>query len=159
RNIRFLAIPAVIYFLVSLTSKLNIGHRHLLPVYPFLIAIAAAAACELAQRRRVWIVVAGALLAFHVGSSLRSFPNYLPYSNELWGGTNQTYKLLSNSSVDWGQGLAQTASYLRVHDIHDCYLAYFGLGNPSYYGVPCKTLPGMMIPSLHSLITPACDAS
>jgi hypothetical protein len=92
----------------------------------------------------VWAVVAGILLAFHIVSSLHSFPDYLPYSNELFGGTAKTYLVLNSSNVDWGQGLKETARYLeeRNDDASDCWIAYFGTGVPASYGIRCKPLPG-----------------
>jgi len=85
----------------------------------------------------------GVLLAFHIFSSLRTFPDYLPYSNELFGGKEKTYQLLNTSNADWGQGLKQTARYLEEHNASgDCWLAYFGTGTPASYGIHCKPLPG-----------------
>jgi len=48
------------------------------------------------------------LLVWNVVSSARTFPVYLAYSNELWGGPSQTYRYLSDSNADWGQQLKAT---------------------------------------------------
>lgn len=40
----FVWVPAVVYALLTLTRGINIGHRHLLPLYPFLFVLAARAA-------------------------------------------------------------------------------------------------------------------
>jgi hypothetical protein len=142
RRLLFLAVPPVLYFLVSLTSRLNLGVRHVLPMFPFLIALAAAGAWQLYRRSRAWAVVVGLLVAFHIFSSLRSFPDYLPYSNELFGGKGKTYLLLNTSNADWGQGLKEAARYLEDHKASgDCWLAYFGTGSPATYGISCKLLP------------------
>src|SRR5262249_55496144 len=82
-----------------------------------------------------------ALLLFHLASSMHTFPDYLAYSNELIGGTSRTYLRLSDSNVDWGQGLRETRQYLAQHNIKDCWLAYFGSADPAYYDLPCKLLP------------------
>jgi 4-amino-4-deoxy-L-arabinose transferase-like glycosyltransferase len=142
RRLLVLVLPPLLYLLMSMTSKLNIGFRHVLPMVPFLIAFAAAAAWQLWRRSRAWSVVVALLVAFHVFSSLRSFPDYLPYSNELFGGTAKTYLVLNSSNVDWGQGLKETANYLNDHNDGDCWLAYFGTGVPASYGIHCKPLPG-----------------
>jgi tetratricopeptide (TPR) repeat protein len=76
-----------------------------------------------------------------VVSSLRAYPNYLPYSNELWGGPGKTYKVLTDSSVDWGQGLKAAKRYVDEHHIDDCWLAYFGTVSPRHYDIPCRMLP------------------
>ena len=60
--------------------------------------------------------------------------NYLEESLE-------TYRYLSDSNVDWGQGLREAQQYLQQRDIRDCWLAYFGTADPAYYHLPCKPLP------------------
>lgn len=140
REVLYLTIPPAVYFAVSLTSGLDVGVRHLLPVYPFLIVLAAAGGCALAGQGRPWRYLVAGLLVFHVVSSVRSYHDYLPYSNEACGGPGRTYRLLSDSNVDWGQGLKAAKSYLDREHIHDCWLAYFGSADPSYYGIPCKLL-------------------
>ncbi len=141
REILFLTLPAVVYFAVSLTSGLNVGVRHILPVYPFLIALAAAGAWELGRGHRAWRYAVGALLAVHVISSVRTYPNYFAYSNEIWGGPSKTYRVLTDSNVDSGQGLRAALDYLKRHGTTDCWMAYFGSADPGYYHLPCKFLP------------------
>jgi hypothetical protein len=48
REVLFLGIPPVIFFGAALTSKLDIGIRHVLPAMPFLMVLAAAGAVSLA---------------------------------------------------------------------------------------------------------------
>lgn len=144
QEVLLFTIPAGLYFLVVLTSGLNLGVRHLLPVYPFLLSFAAVGAWSLIEERRSWAYVVGALLAFHLVSSLRSFPNYLAYSNEIWGGTAKTYRALTDSDVDWGQSLKATARYLERRRITECWLAYNGSADPDYYHIPCKLLPDLV---------------
>jgi hypothetical protein len=142
REVLYLALPPAVYLGTSMTSDLNIGIRHILPVYPFLLILVAAGAWSMAQspRRLMWIVPAS-LLLFHVLSSLRCYPNYLAYSNELWGGPARTYRVLTDTNVDWGQGLIATKAYLERRRVGDCWLAYFGSADPDYYHLPCKLLP------------------
>ncbi len=140
REVLFIAIPAGIYFAVSLTSGLNIGLRHILPVYPFFLVLAGVGGWTLMKQHRRWTYVVAALLAFHVVSSLRSFPDYLAYSNEAWGGPAKTYRVLTDSNVDWGQGLKAAKRYLDRRRITECWLAYMWTPDPRYYHIPCKLL-------------------
>lgn len=146
REFLFLSIPPAIYFLTAMASGFNIGVRHILPIYPFLIVLAAFVAGELIQKNKIWTAIACALILFHVVSSLRVFPNYLTYANEMWGGPAKTYKLLTNSNVDWGQQLKDTKKYLDRNNIKDCWFDYFDwpFADPSYYGIPCKPLPAFL---------------
>lgn len=105
RELLFLIVPAAIYFGVAMESKMNIGLRHILPVYPFLMILAAWGTWRLIQRQRQWAYVVALLLVWNTVSSLRTFPVHLAYSNELWGGPSQTYRYLSDSNADWGQQL------------------------------------------------------
>ncbi len=146
REVLFLVIPPVLYFALSLTSGLNIGVRHILPVYPFLIVLAAAGGVSLVKQNPRWVFVVAGLFGFHVISSLRSYPDYLAYSNEAWGGPKHTYEALADSNVDWGQGLKSAKAYLDSRHITDCWLAYFGSADPGYYQIPCKLLPDPFAP-------------
>ena len=123
-----------------MTSNLNIGVRHILPIYPFLSVLAAVGAWILAKKHRAWGLVVSGLVLIHAGSSLRAFPNYLSYSNELWGGPSETYRVLTDSNVDWGQGLPAAKRYLETHAATPCWLAYFGSVDPAYYHLPCQIL-------------------
>ena len=142
RETFFLTVPAAVFFGLSLTSQLNIGIRHILPIYPFLIVLAAGAAWRLASRKRAWMYVVVALAAFHCVSSLIAFPNYLSYSNEIWGGPQETYRYLSASNVDIGGGHIDERNYLARNRITDCWIAAFGSADLDYYGIPCKSFPG-----------------
>ena len=143
RELLFLLVPPGLYFVVAARSDFNIGVRHILPVYPFLMVLAAFAGWQLGRYSRKWAYAVGLLFLFHVASSAHAFPNYLAYSNEVWGGPGNTYKNLSDSNVDWAQQLKSTRKYLDEHGIKDCWFDYFGRGlvaDPGYYGIVCKPL-------------------
>jgi 4-amino-4-deoxy-L-arabinose transferase-like glycosyltransferase len=147
REFGFLLIPAAVYFVTAMRSGFNTGVRHILPVYPFLIVLAAFAAWHLARMGTVWRYVVAAIVVLSVISSVRAFPNYLPYSNELWGGPANTYKYLVDSNADWGQQLKATKKYLDERGIKDCWFDYSARTavDPAYYGIPCKPLPDAII--------------
>jgi len=122
---------------------MNIGVRHIMPVYLYLAALAGGAAWCLARWNRPLMWVAVALLVLHVASSVKAFPNYMAYANEAWGGPSQTYRYLTDSSVDWAQQLKSIKRYCDEHDVKDGWFAYFGQGvlEPRYYAIPLKSLP------------------
>ena len=142
RELAFLIVPAAFYFLVAVVSTLNIGIRHILPVYPFLIILAGWGAAELIRAKRKLAYAVAFVLAVGIFSSLRVFPVYLAYANELWGGPANTYKYLSDSNADWGQQLKSVKQYLDQRHVKNCWFAYFGdvVADPKYYGIPCKPL-------------------
>ena len=138
----FLTVPPAIYFAAAMTSGLDIGYRHVLPIVGFLCVLIAGAAASLVRRDRRWIWALCALLFAHVAFSIMSYPDFMAYSSALPSGKMQTYRYLTDSNDDWGQGLMETREWLRAHGIRDCYVAYDGAADLDYYGIPCRRLSG-----------------
>ena len=91
-----------------MTQTINIGHRHLLPVYPFVLVIAgriAALAFGPRARYAPLRVAVGLLCLWQAVATARAFPHYLAYFNELVGGPKNGWKYLVDSNLDWGQEL------------------------------------------------------
>jgi len=132
----------VIYWAVSITSHLNIGVRHLLPTYPVLFILTGVLGTYLVRPRRGGALLVALLLAWHAGESLAVAPHYISYFNEVAGGPAGGYRHLVDSSIDWGQDLPGLADWLKGHrrPHEDVYLAYFGTGEPTYYGIDAKHL-------------------
>lgn len=141
REMLFLLLPALVFFGVSLISGLNIGVRHILPVYPFFIVIAAAGICYWARKHRIVQYVLIALLIFHAVAAFRTVPNYLAFANDFWGGTNNTHRLLSDSNVEWGQNYKLAREYIARENISDCRIAAFGYGEIVRAYQPCGLMP------------------
>lgn len=142
----FLLIPAALYFAVAVWSKFNIGSRHLLPVYPFLYVLVGGYAARLwvgGSRAKKGFV---ALLAlWQLWSSTSIYPHYLAYFNELAGGAKNGYKVLTDSSLDWGQDLKGLKRWMDANGVKKIQLGYFGTADPQYYGIDADYLPGSII--------------
>ena len=143
REILFLTVPALVYLGVAMSSHMNIGVRHILPIYAFLEVLIGGVAGTLVRRQRRWTYVFGALILFQVLTSVHAFPTYISYVNEAWGGQKNAWWLLSDSNSDWAQQLKATKQYLDSRGIKECWFVYFGEGviDTSYYGIPCRPLP------------------
>ena len=143
RELGFLLIPVVVYFAISMSSDMDIGMRHLLPVYPFLYILIAGAAVTLMERNRRWSVALAALFCWQMVTSYRIAPAYMAYGNEAWGGPSQVHHYLSDANTDWAQQLKAVKTYLDEGHISNCWFVYFADGaiEPSDYGIPCKRLP------------------
>lgn len=135
-------IPIAVFLLSAMTSKINLGVRHILPIYPFLIVLAAAAIGYYASRSKIAAILCAALLLFQVISYARGYPNEIAYANEAWGGPKNLHKFLGDSNVDWGQSLYRVKDYVAAHNIGDCWIAWFGARKPTVAGLPCKLLAG-----------------
>jgi len=124
-----------IYWLASLTSDLNIGVRHLLPVFPFTMLLVSCTIIELlkAPFLKIKYLILGGLIFWQVFSIFSIYPHFLAYSNELTGGPNKTYIYTVDSNLDWGQDLKRLKKWADVNKIDKIYVDYFGGGDAEYY--------------------------
>jgi hypothetical protein len=148
----FVWTPVAIYAAAAMASGLDIGHRHLLPIYPFLFAAAGAgAAWALAARGAARFAVL-VLCAWYGGSVLRVHPHYLAYFNELAGGPAGGWRYLADSNVDWGQDLRGLKRWMDDNGVDHVKLSYFGTADPAYYGISCDRLPGKTQPDPSAIV-------
>ena len=141
-----LLLPAGLYWAVALTSHINIGHRHLLPIYPFLIVFASKVARTFdSPRPRLLAVACALLIGWNVLETASIYPHFLAYFNQIAGGPSGGYRWLVDSNLDWGQDLKGLAKYRREHPDEPFYLSYFGNTRPQYYGIKAQFLPGFSL--------------
>jgi 4-amino-4-deoxy-L-arabinose transferase-like glycosyltransferase len=134
------------YLATAGINGLNIGVRHVLPSYGLAAVIAGAGVAALVGLSRKWRWVCSALVAAHVVSALCVLPYPLAYANEAWGGAGNTYKVLADSNVDWGQQLYQVKDWEDHHPGEECWFAYMvrPVVVQETYGVHCHVLPNGM---------------
>jgi 4-amino-4-deoxy-L-arabinose transferase-like glycosyltransferase len=143
RELAFVLVPCVVYLGSAILAGMNIGARHILPLYVFLFLLAGAGIVALSSVNRRWAWLGAALLAAHIASSLAASPNFIPYANEAWGGQSNVHNLLSDANVDWGQQLLQVKQWQDNHPAEECWFAYFArpVIDPANYGIHCHALP------------------
>jgi 4-amino-4-deoxy-L-arabinose transferase-like glycosyltransferase len=143
KELAYLFVPGAIYLAAAIVSGMNIGTRHVLFLYPLAALLAAAGLTALAQHNRRWIWIGGGLVACHIVSAMAVFPAEMAYGNEAWGGTANTHKYLSDSSVDWAQQLPHVKQWVDAHPGEECWFAYSAYPDlrPEAYGIPCHQLP------------------
>jgi 4-amino-4-deoxy-L-arabinose transferase-like glycosyltransferase len=143
RELVFVVVPALVYFLTAIAFGMNIGSRHLLPFYAFLFVLAGAGAAVLAAGSRRWLVTCAVLVAAHVVSSLAVYPNFMAYANEAFGGPAKLPMLLSDANVEWGQQLFEVKQWQDRHPNEECWFAYFvhPIIRTETYGIRCHHLP------------------
>jgi dolichyl-phosphate-mannose-protein mannosyltransferase len=129
---------ALAILLVCLPSRIDIGVRHVLPMYPLLAIVAGTGAAELWNARRTAVrVVAAALVGWQVVASAVVHPDYLAYFNELAG--HHPERILVDSDLDDGQDLDRLADTLRARRIPAVSLAYAGSATVAEHGLPPVT--------------------
>jgi hypothetical protein len=106
----------------SLSFRVQIGIRLVLPLVGIaLVGLSAALAQAFRSARWQWTrpVLAcscGAGLFWMALSSATVWPHGLCYVNELWGGTERGYELVSDSNYDWGQGLPELLAWQQQNE-------------------------------------------
>src|SRR5581483_11782005 len=136
---------ALLYAAFAVTAQLNIGHRHLLPVYPALfIACGAVVHLLRRQRRTLFATVIALMLFWHIQESFAVRPNYLAYFNQIAGGPSHGHEHLVDSSLDWGQDLPELKNWIDAHQSNTkprpVYLAYFGTADPRAFEIEAESL-------------------
>jgi len=140
------------YLVVVMLARTTMGERHFLPVYPFVLLIASAVwefavtrkhagvnAPTLVGSRSGWTILIVAAVLLNAGDALRYAPDYLSYMNIVVP-NRLSYRYLSDSNVDWGQGLLALRRYEAEHPNESIHLAYFGNVNPKVYGIRATPL-------------------
>ncbi len=138
----------VLYGVSSLSSTLNIGYRHLLPILPLLLIWIGAVLARngssfvhfesrIANRSSV---ICAILLLWLAWGTIRLFPHYLAYFNELAGGPDGGWRYLADSNTDWGQGYKDLARFQQQHGLGTLRLSAFIFYDPALYGVDYEPL-------------------
>ncbi len=127
-----LAASGVIFLIFSMSSKANLGIRHVLPVMIILIILAGAVVGASSRIKSVIL----ALIIILVISSWRAFPYPMSYINMLFGGSSKTYQIATDSNLDWGQDLHRIKNYVSKNKINKPYIEYTWAGQAAldYYG-------------------------
>ncbi|MCG3148156.1 MAG: hypothetical protein PCFJNLEI_01598 [Verrucomicrobiae bacterium] len=139
----YILLPSLIIVGISMTQKLNIGLRHILPVYPLMLMVAAIAAAWLIRRNwRVAIGCLAAAIALLAVEVRRAYPSPLAFFNVFVGGPQNGDKYLVDSNLDWGQELKGLKRWMDSNEVKHIHLCYFGSADPAYYGIQYTPLPG-----------------
>ena len=124
---------ALSILLFCIPSHINIGLRHVLPIY-LLLAIMVGFGLSQLPRNTFARGAAAAALVWLLISSLLAHPNYLAYFNEL--ASQQPERIEVDSDLDWGQDLARLAAWLKVRAVNEVSISYFGSADLSHAGLP-----------------------
>jgi len=148
----YVVLPGVLYLALAMTSHLNIGVRHALPVFPFAAILGAGFVCAvvefvlersgLKQRRVLAVALAILALAPPLVIAVSTYPNYLTYFSPLAGGEKGRWEKLSDSNVETGQEVKTLALYLKAHGENRVTGIMVGGEFLRFYGVELNDFPG-----------------
>lgn len=156
-----LLVLVAVYMLAACTSPRNAGVRHILPLYPavFIFLGVSAWFCRSEDdspraktRSRARMYMLAICIVFIAGETLAAWPSYAAFFNAHTRGIGNAYRVVVDSSLDWGQELINLRRRLESRgdqrpDAPPVYLAYFGTGSPEYYGIRAIELPGFGAPA------------
>jgi Flp pilus assembly protein TadD len=141
-------IAALMYLLFAMAENINIGVRHLLPMFA-LLAVGTASQFSL-QSRRIqvcgWLCTGWLLLV-----TWHAYPYFIEYFNEVAGGPSNGYRWLVDSNLDWGQDVKRLKHFLDEQAMTNIDLAYFGPGRSTdYHGIPGRRVTTDEAAGMHS---------
>ncbi|HVP57659.1 MAG TPA: glycosyltransferase family 39 protein [bacterium] len=143
----FLVISVVFFLMLASLSRLQLGLRYVLQIYPLLFILTGGRIATAVRRvgeqpapsggprRKVVALVLAGFMVWYVVGTVLAFPHYLAYFNELVGGSKNGYKYLLDSNLDWGQDLPSLASFLDRSGRPEVVLSFFGTASPGTYGI------------------------
>jgi hypothetical protein len=145
--ILYVMLPGVFYLALTMTSHLNIGVRHLLPMFPFAAIagagfVSAVIECGLKRSRGLGVAVAAVALVPCLVIAVSAFPNYLTYFSPLAGGAARGWQMLSDSNVETGQEVKPLARYLKDHGENRVTGIMVGGEFLKFYGIQADDFPG-----------------
>ncbi|MGA9801230.1 MAG: glycosyltransferase family 39 protein [Terriglobales bacterium] len=129
-----------LYLAMAIFARFNLGDRHVLPMYPFAILFAAAVWGWAAHRRTAAALLI-LLAALNAADALRYAPGYLSYFTPFVR-PSESFRLLTDSNLDWGQGLLALRDYQDHHPGERIALSYFGSVDPQLYGIQSDSFSG-----------------
>ena len=145
-------LPIGLFFLTAVFSKFNIGIRHILPIYPFLIIFAAGGFASLIHlilrkfKPKTFLTLSALLVLTIFGgriwSTATTYPHFLSYFNFTVGGTDNGWKIANDANYDWGQDVKRLADFVRANKIKSLAIDNFSgiYAARDYYKLPVMQL-------------------
>jgi hypothetical protein len=126
-------------------GNVNIGVRHVMPMYIAFCILAALAVEELLRRRPI---VAAVLVLWMAVSGALHHPDYIPYFNETIFAIGAPDQVLVDSDYDWGQDTKRLAARLRQLGVHELNYGWVDSADNHFL----ETYPGLPhITNIHPL--------
>ena len=121
----FWILPGFLYIALASRVPLQLGVRLILPALPFGLLICGVA-LEWLMKHPARKVALPCFAAMLIIESAAIYPHGIGFFNFASGGPNSGSRYLTDSNLDWGQGLGDLASYTRRNHLSRVKLSYFG---------------------------------
>jgi hypothetical protein len=139
-NEAWFLVPIAVFLGAAMLSHINIGLRHILPIYPFVLLACGKPISALQSRISPrWLLLLLVPPALELGSV---YPHTLTFFNQLCGGPRHGHRLLADSNIDWGQDLKGLKQWMVKAHVQRINLAFWGPASPENYQIACTYLTG-----------------
>ncbi|MFC1851161.1 ArnT family glycosyltransferase [candidate division CSSED10-310 bacterium] len=136
----FSLVPALLFFGTASIFFPNLSHRYVLCIYPLMFLMSGIVSKPFTR----WPILTSStvlvILVFHCLSSLRTYPDYIPYFNCFIGDQENAVNYLDDSNVDWGQGLIQLKEFVTKEGIEQITVSYSDGRSRAFFGFPTKKI-------------------
>jgi len=135
----FFLLGGLIFLAFAMTSKANIGVRHILP-FIVVVMVLCGSTAKILSKKFIGRVVLFLLVAFMIFENVMVFPYFISYYNQLYGGTDNGYKVATDSNYDWGQDIKRIKEYVSRVNLQDYAIEYSWDSDAAlkYFGLPIK---------------------
>jgi 4-amino-4-deoxy-L-arabinose transferase-like glycosyltransferase len=133
----FVLVPFLLFTALVMESTINIGVRFYLPAYPFLFIMSGALLARVSRtrtRKLLGPTIVAVVLGWCAVEVVRTYPNYIPYMNEL-AYSHPHWWYLSDSNVEWGDSMPELAAYLHARGETKVRAAMLGAWPLGRYGI------------------------
>jgi len=152
-----LLIFSAVYFLSAMTSKADLGIRHILPIFPLIFILISRLFIGSKKRYSHFLYIMFAAILLEV---IIAFPFYISYFNQAFGWQKNGYKIASDSNADWGQDLVRIKKFIdsnkdEINHCENLFMDYGWDGKDSlnYYGIHGIAADNLSCQSKGCLIT------
>ncbi|MDP3696977.1 MAG: glycosyltransferase family 39 protein [Candidatus Taylorbacteria bacterium] len=128
------------YWYTSIRANLNIGVRHMMPVYGFTFILLSGGLASIyrsieskKKMLTAYCLLLTALFGWYLYENLSVYPYYLTYFNQVAGGPSGGHRYVVDSNLDWGQDLKRLSDWVNENDVKKISLDYFGWADQSFY--------------------------
>ena len=120
----FILLPFIIYLGISAMGKLNIGVRHIMPIYPFMVIVSTMGVWTLSKKRNNLVKISTIFFVLWLMVDIAiHYPSFMGYFSQVIGSNHNNYKYLFDSDVDWLQDDQRMIKYLKSQSIGTVYMA------------------------------------
>ena len=130
--------PPLLFLVVSMIGRIDIGIRHILPILPFFYIFISSLVLK---KNKIFQKLIFGLVGLQIIIGILAFPNYLTYFNQIAGGAKGGIKHLSDSNLDWNQNMKRFGLYAKENNIKKVYALCWDNYSFVYQGVDVETLP------------------